>query len=145
MSDERQRQYFDGCVTLYKDFVKQSRVDDMQPLGISESSTKNDRGNKSVTFSSEDRYYESHEWYTLSKSEKDKVLKAHSNINIGKKSTNLGGQSNSGGDRNNVKRKYKIAMLEKKFRNQKSQLSVFNTAANPGSDDGESDRSEKED
>ena len=36
-------------------------------------------------------------------------------------------------------------MLEKKVRNQKRQLSVFNNMAKPGSDDNESDGSEKED
>ena len=40
-----------------------------------------------------------------------------------------------GGGSNNGKWKYKIVMLEKKFRNQKRQLSVFNTLDKPGSDD----------
>ena len=35
-------------------------------------------------------------------------------------------------------------MLEKKVRKQKSQMSVFNTADKPGSNDEESDGSEKE-
>ena len=36
-------------------------------------------------------------------------------------------------------------MLEKKVRNQRRQLLVFNTAAKPGSDNEESDGSDKED
>ena len=60
------------------------------------------------------------------------------------KYTKSGGQPKSGGDSNNRKWKYKIAMIEKDIRNQKRQLSVYNTAANPGSDDEESDGLEKE-
>ena len=91
------------------------------------------------------RYYKSNEWYTLSKNEKDKVLKACSNRNGGKKYNKSEGKIISGGGSNNVKRKSKIAMIEKKVRNQKSQLSDFNAVAKPGSDDENSDGSEKED
>ena len=141
------RQYFDRCVTLYNEFVKQSSEDGRQSLGIAASSTNNAIGNKSVTSPLKDCYYDSNEWYTLSKNEKDKVLKAHSNRNGGKKSTKSGLQHNSGGGSKNghVKRKSKITMLEKKVRNQKRHILVFNTAAKPGSDDEESDGSEKED
>ena len=47
---------------------------------------------------------------------------------------------------NNGHRKWKskIAMLEKKVRNQKRQFLVFNTAVKPCSDDKESDGSDKE-
>ena len=38
----------------------------------------------------------------------------------------------------------KIVMLEKKIRNHKRQLSVFNTVAKPGSDDEEPNVSDKE-
>ena len=69
------------------------------------------------------------------------------NKNGGKKSTKSEGKSNSGGESNNVhvKWKSKIAMLEKKVTNQKRQMSVFNTTVKPGSDDENSDGSEKED
>ena len=96
MSDERLRQDFDGCITLYKDFMKHLIADNRRSLGIVASSTNNASGNKSVTFSPEDRYYDSNEWYALSKNEKDKVLKACSNINVEKNSTKSGGQFNSG-------------------------------------------------
>ena len=59
----------------------------MQSLGIEKSSTKFFSGNKSATFAPADRYYDSKEWYTLSKNDKANVLKAHSNINGGKKTT----------------------------------------------------------
>ena len=59
MSDESLHQYFDGCVKLYKDFVKQSSTDDRQLLGIATSSTKNSSGKKSVKFYPEERYYDS--------------------------------------------------------------------------------------
>ena len=77
----------------------------------------------------------------------DKVLKVSININGGKKSTKSGGQSNSGGGSINRhgKCKSKISMLKKKVRNQKRQLSVFNTTAKPGSENEESGVSEKED
>ena len=73
----------------------------------------------------------------LSKSYKDKVLKGLRGINGGKKSTKSGEHYNSGGGCNNEqwKLKYKIAMLENKVRNQKRQLSFFNTVAKTGSDD----------
>ena len=70
MSDESLRQYFDGYVTLYKDFVKQSSANNRQSLGIAIASTNNATGNKSVTFPHEYRYYDSNEWYTLSNNEK---------------------------------------------------------------------------
>ena len=52
-----------------------------------------------------------------------------------------GGGSNNG----HGKWKYKIAILENKFSNQKMQLSVFNTVVKPGSDNEESDGLDKED
>ena len=111
-------------MTLYREFVKQSSLDDMQFLCI-EASSKNDAsGNRSVKILPEDCYYESNEWYALSKSDKDKVLKARSGINGWKKSYKSGGNSKSGGVINNGQRKwkYKIAMIEKKVRNPKRQL-----------------------
>ena len=57
MSNDSMGQDFDGCVTLYKDFFKQSSADDMQSLGITASSTNNASGNKSVIFPPEYRYY----------------------------------------------------------------------------------------
>ena len=135
MPDESLHQDFDGCVTLYKDFVKQSSADNSQSLGILASSTKNSSGNKSVTFLPEERYYDSNEWYALSESDEDKVLKAYSNINGGEKSTRSRGHSDSGGGINNGRRKWKskIEMLEKKVRNQKKNLPVFNNEATNGS------------
>ena len=62
MSDEILRQDFDKCVTLYKEFVKQSRTNDRQSLGIAVAITNNAGGTKSVTFPPEDRYYDSNYW-----------------------------------------------------------------------------------
>ena len=76
MSGVSLRQDFDGYVMLYKDFVKQSSAYNMQLLGIAESSTTNSSGNKIIIFAPKDRYYDSNEWYALSKSDKYKVLKA---------------------------------------------------------------------
>ena len=59
MSDESPRQNFDGCVMLYKDFFKQESADNKQPLGIAASITKKSSGNKSVTFTPADHYYDS--------------------------------------------------------------------------------------
>ena len=147
MSDESLRQYFDGCMTLYKDFFKQSSVNDRQSLGIVESSTKDASGIKSVAFSPKDHYYDSNAWYTLSKSDKDKAVKARSGINVLRKASKSGGHYNSWGGRNNGQGKCKsnILMLEKKVRNQKRLMLVFNTAANPGLDDDDSYDSDKED
>ena len=84
-------------VMLYRDFLKQPIADNRKLLGIAASSTNNYIGNKSVAFAPEERYYDSNEWYALSKSEKEKVLKVCSNINGGKNSNKWGGNSNSGG------------------------------------------------
>ena len=122
MSDKSLRQDFDGCVTLYKEFVKHSSTNDRQSLGITAARTKNYGGTKSVTFSPEGSYYNSNEWYALSKKYKDKVLKACSNRIVGDNSTKSGGQPNSGGGDNNRKWNSKIAIPEKKVRKQKRQL-----------------------
>ena len=134
-------------MTLYKYFFKQSSTDDRQLLGILASSTNNVSGNKSVTFSPEDRYYHSNEWYALSKSDKDNFLKVRKRRNVGKKASKLGGYSKSGEGSNNGQGKWKsnITMLEKKVRNQKRKFLVFNTTDNPDSDNEESDDSNKED
>ena len=66
---------------MYKDFVKQSSADNMQSLNIAVSSTYNASSNNLVIISPEDRYCDSNEWYALSKNDKDKFLKARSNIN----------------------------------------------------------------
>ena len=97
MSDKSLRQDFDKCVALYKNFVKQSSTDDIQSLGIAESITNNTSGNKSVTFPPEDWYYDSNVWYALSKNDKDKVIKALINRNVGENSTKSGEQLKSGG------------------------------------------------
>ena len=77
----------------------------------------------------------------LSNSNKNKVLKAHSERNGSKKASKSGGLSRSGRGRNNGKEKWKskILMLDKKLRNQKSQLSFFSTVAKPSSDNEDSD------
>ena len=128
------------CVTFYNNFVKQLSADKNKSLGITASSTINTSGNKSIKFPPEDCYYDSNEWYALSMNEKDKVIKACSNINGCNKSTKLGGQSKSRGGRNNghVKWRYKLSMLGKKVRNQKRYQLFFNTVYKPGSDDEES-------
>ena len=86
MSDESLHQDSDGCITLYKGFVKHSSAYNIQSLGISASSTNHFSGNKSITFAPEDRYYDPNGWYALSNSNKDKVVKAYSGRNGGKKS-----------------------------------------------------------
>ena len=93
----------------------------MKSLGITESSTNNASGNKSVKFPPKDRYYDSNEWYELSKSDKDKALKALSGRNGENKAYKSGGQLKSGSGRNNgkIKWKSKIKILEKKVMNQK--------------------------
>ena len=66
------------------------------------------------------------------KNDKDKVLKAQGNRNVGKKSTKSGVPSNSQGGGNNgyFKCKSNVAILEKKVRNKKRKMSVFNNVAN---------------
>ena len=121
MSNEGLRQDFDRCVTLCKDFVKQSSADNRQLLGIAESSSNNARKNKGVTFAPRDQYYDSNEWYALSKSDKDKVLKACISRNGGNTASKSVVYSKSGGGSNNGQGKWKsnIVMLENKGRNKK--------------------------
>ena len=134
-------------MTLYKDFVKQSSADNRKSLGIAVSSSNDASGNKSVVFDPEDHYYDSNEYYTLIKSDKENALKARSGENGGKKASKSGGHSKSGGGRNNGQGKWKskIVIIEKKIINQKRKLLVFNTAAKPGSDNEESDELDKYD
>ena len=132
-------QDFDGCANLYKYFVKQYNVDYMQLLGIAVISLDDVSGNKSDSFSPENHYYDSNKWYVLSKNDQDKVLNMHSSRNGGKNN------SRSGRGGNNGKQKSNIAMLEKKVNNQNRLLSVCNTMAKSGLDNGESYEPEKED
>ena len=110
MSDEVLRQDFCGCVTLYKDFVNKSNVESLF-LGIVLISLNNASGNKSALFAPEDRYYESSEWYALSKDYEYNFLKMRSGRNEWKKASKLGGYSKSGGVGNSRKWKSKIANL----------------------------------
>ena len=103
MSDESLRQDFDGCFTLYKNFVKQYSANKIKSLDIAEASTNNASGNKSVTFPPEDLYYDSNEWYTLSNNETYKALNRHRNTNGGKNPTKSVGQTDSGGGSTNGK------------------------------------------
>ena len=59
MSDEIPRQYFYGCVTLYKEFLKKTSMNNRKSLGVAAVRTNNDGGTKSVTFTPEDCYYNS--------------------------------------------------------------------------------------
>ena len=59
ISDESLCQDFDGCVTLYNNFVKKLSVDNRQLLGIVVSSINNASGNMSVILAPDDRYYDS--------------------------------------------------------------------------------------
>ena len=52
-------------------------------------------------FDPEDHYYDSNEYYTLIKSDKENALKARSGENGGKKASKSGGHSKSGGGKNN--------------------------------------------
>ena len=101
MSYERLHQYFEGCVTLYKDFVKQLSANNRKSLRIVVESNKNAGGTKRVTFPPDNFHYNSNKWYTLRKNEKEKGLKACSKSNGGKNSTKSVGQPNSGGGSNN--------------------------------------------
>ena len=116
MSDESLHQDSDGCITLYKGFVKHSSAYNIQSLGISASSTNHFSGNKSITFAPPKGHYDSNKWYALDNSDKEKVLKERRGINVGNTYTKSGGHSNSGRGINNGQGEWKsnIEMLEKK-------------------------------
>ena len=142
MSNEGLPQYFDRCMTLYKYFSKQSNME-RQLLGIMVLSFDDVSANKSALIFPEDRYYDSNEWYVMSKDDQDKVLNMLSGRNVGKNDSKLGGYSKTGGVGNSGKWKSKISSLEKKLNNWKRQFSVFNTAAKSGLDNEDSCYSEK--
>ena len=108
------------CARILTDafFVKQSSADDRQLLGIEASSMNNASGNKSVIFPPEDHYYDSNQCYALSKSDKNKLLKVCSGINVVNKAYKSGGQSKSDRGNNNGqgKCKSKIAILDNKIK-----------------------------
>ena len=66
-------------------------MDDRQLIGIASLSLDNDSGNKGALFAPEDQYYDSNEWYALSKSDRYKVLKTRSGRNGGKEASKQGG------------------------------------------------------
>ena len=61
------------------------------------SSRSTDSGNNNVTFSPKVRYYDSNEWYSLIKGDKDNFLNSHSGRNGWKKASKSGGNSKSEG------------------------------------------------
>ena len=76
LSDANLRTDFDACVTLYKDFIKQSTALQNPTVGISATNTKKRKG---VTFEDqesaevEDRYYSSKEYSKLTPEQKSKL------------------------------------------------------------------------
>ena len=111
MSGEGLRQYIYVCMTLYKDCVKHSNVDDSQSLGIVVLTLDGASGNKSASFDPKGRYYESNDRHDLSNNDKYKVLNMRSVRNEEKNASKSGGYYKSGGGVNNGKWKSNIAIL----------------------------------
>lgn len=138
MSDTGLRGDFPGCVTLYKDFIKQQGMNERQSLNISQVGTGGGGGGGNVVV--EDRYYEREEWDKLSASQRaevSKIRKARAT------SQNKGG---GGGGREKKFSKSHVAKLEKKVKSQRRQLSAMNAQKRPAEkeDSGQSDSESSE-
>jgi hypothetical protein len=122
MSDEDLSQDFARCVTLFKDFVKQSAQVNRAQLGIA-AMTVTPGGQQAK---GEDRWYSIDEWRALPEDEQAtiRVARAARKKTGGGKNPSKGGPKKKGGQQSfgSVKK------LKDKIKNQKRQLAVMNAA-----------------
>ena len=129
LSDETLRQDYDACVTLYTDFLKQSKTDNAT-AGIAAFNT-DDKSKKTLSSKVEDKFYPDDVWKAMSYEDKKKVGK----LRWARK------QAQGKDDDDVAKYKSKVAALEKKLGKQKKQISALKTAET-ASDSEESDTDE---
>ena len=131
---------FSACVTLYKDFIKQSSSNDRQLLNVAaHNSNDGNAGNENLNLEVKDRWYELSEWKLLSGDQQKKFSAMRLKRKRGEDRGNGGGGRRGGKDSKSATRK--VAKLEKKIKNQQRQLAAFNSKS---SDMEESDSSSEE-
>jgi hypothetical protein len=128
-SDESLRSDFARCVTLFKDFIKQTAQTSNVQLGIAAMSV-NDGGGKSK---GEDRWYTMDKWPALPEDEQATIRKTRSDCN--KKS---GGKAPPKGAGPKTVRKFGSGLVQKlkdKVQNQNRQLAAMHAAVKSTTND----------
>ncbi len=129
MSDEDLRQDFARCVTLFKDFVKQSAQLAHTQLGIA-AMTMTPGGGQAK---GKDRWYSIEEWRALPKEEQATIQEACA----ARKKKGGGKNPSKGGPKKGGHQQFgSVKKLKDKIKNQKRQLAVMNaTRKDGGADD----------
>jgi len=126
MSDEDLRQDFARCVTLFKNFVKQSAQTMQAQLGIAALSVTPDGGRAK----GKDRWYSINEWKALPKDEQAIIQQARAD-----RKKKGGGKNPSKSGPKKGRQFGSVKKLKDKIKNQKRQLAVMNAAAKAGAAD----------
>ena len=123
MSDEDLRQDFARCVTLFKDFVKQSAQVTHAQLGIVAMTVMPGAKGK-------DRWYSIEEWRALPEDEQAMIQEARAT----RKKKGGGKNPSKGGPLKGGQQQYgSVKKLKDKIKNQRRQLAVMNAARKDGS------------
>ena len=127
ISDEGLRTDFARCVTLFKDFVKQTAQTSNAQLGIAAMSV-NDGGGKSK---GDDRWYTLDEWRALPKDEQATIRKTRAD----RKKKSGGTKKTPKGGPKTIRKSGSFQKLKEKIQNQKRQLASMHAAAKSATDD----------
>jgi len=126
ISDEGLRVDFRRCVTLFKDFVKQTAQTTNAQLGIADMSVNNGGGKSK----GEDRWYTLEKWCALPKDEQATIRKTCADRK--KKS---GGKKTPKGGPKTIRKFGSVQKLKEKVHNQKCQLAAMHAAAKSATGD----------
>jgi len=126
MSNEDLRQDFARCVTLFKNFVKQSAQTMQAQLGIAALSVTPDGGRAK----GKDRWYSINEWKALPKDEQAIIQQARAD-----RKKKGGGKNPSKSGPKKGRQFGSVKKLKDKIKNQKRQLAVMNAARKAADDD----------
>jgi hypothetical protein len=127
ISDEGLRADFARCVTLFKDFVKQTVQTTNAQLGIAAMSV-NDGGGKSK---GDDRWYTLDEWRALHEDEQATIRKTRAD----RKKKSGGTKKTPKGGSKTIRKFGSVQKLKEKVLNQKRQLAAMHAAAKSATDD----------
>ncbi len=132
--DEKLRVDFSRCVTLYKDFVKQSTQTTKAQLGIAAMSVGD--GGRGT---GEDRWYTLDEWRALPKDKQATIRKARADCKKKK-----GGKTPPKGGPKMGCKFGSVQKLKDKVKNQKPQLAAMHAAAKSASEEADGDAMESD-
>jgi hypothetical protein len=127
ISDEGLHADFARCITLFKDFVKQTAQITNAQLRIAAMSVNDGGGGKSK---GEDRWYTLDEWCALPEDEQATIRKTRADRK--KKS---GGKKTPKGGPKTIRKGSSVQKLKEKVQNQKRQLAAMHAAAKSATDD----------